>query len=551
MNHSHSISSGRVVLAVCAILGLASFSLPALANMALAFPKDDYQIKTIHVQTKQGQRTIVVHHYQAIPYVSKPIDLRYQSLNIDVPVEIDHQTVNVAQAPVILNITVGGYMSASIPLLDEVECPRVANLPHPPRPPMGQMPHGLPMDGRMGPPLGMGQPMLQDDMVAMHGQAMTQSDDIRSQAAVFPGIGSDKANLALAAGYVVVTPGVRGWDNQSADGRYFGKAPAAIVDLKAAVRYLHFNAATIPGNENWIVSFGCSAGGALSALLGASGNQSQYQPYLDKIGAANASDAIFASACYSPITDLEHADGAYEWMFGKQPFNGRLVNQKQSKELVTQFDSYIDRLQLQGVGGYGVLTAANYREYLKSRYLTPALERYLNGLSLDDRKIYLDLHSWIRWDGQHAQFTWGDFVADMGRLKGLPAFDALDLSAPENKLFGSEYVNANHFSEYMLRQATNDTHAALTPQMVQLTQMMNPMMFLLKNHQNGVAQYWWLRTGAKDNNTSPTVLANLAAGLVEHGKQVNAAYFWEGGHCADANPHGAIDWVREITGYQR
>lgn len=551
MNHSHSVSIGQVALAIGAMLGFAFISLPALAETSLAFPLQDYQVKTIHVQTEHGERTIVVHHYQSIPYVAKPIDLRYQSLNIDVPVEIDRQSVNVAQAPVILNITVGGYMSASNQPLGKAQHSPIAHFQHPPRPPIGEMPPGMPLDGRMGPPLGMAQPRPQDTMEPMDDHQMPPSHKARSEQSVFPGIGSDKANLALAAGYVVVTPGVRGWDNQSADGRYFGKAPAAIVDLKAAVRYLHYNSATIPGNENWIISFGCSAGGALSALLGASGNQNQYQAYLDKIGAAKASDAIFASACYSPITDLEHADGAYEWMFGKEPLQGSLVNQKQSKELVKQFGNYLDRLQLQGVGGYGVLTTANYRQYLKSRYLIPALEHYLNGLTHDDQKIYLDLHPWIRWDGQHAQFTWADFVADMGRLKGMPAFDTLDLSAPENKLFGSEYVDANHFSEYALRQATNNTHAALTPQMVQLTQMMNPMTFLLKNKQSGVAQYWWLRTGAKDNNTSPTVLANLAADLVEHGKQVNAAYFWEGGHCADTDPQGAIDWVREITGYQR
>ena len=73
-------------------------------------------------------------------------------------------------------------------------------------------------------------------------------------------MGGDKADLALAAGYVVVTPGVRGWDNQDAKGQYVGKAPAAIVDLKAVVRYLRHNDARMPGNAEWIVSAGCSAG---------------------------------------------------------------------------------------------------------------------------------------------------------------------------------------------------------------------------------------------------------------------------------------------------
>ena len=52
---------------------------------------------------------------------------------------------------------------------------------------------------------------------------------------------SSRSDLALAAGYVVVSPGCRGRDNKAADGTYYGKAPAAIVDLKAAVRYIRHN----------------------------------------------------------------------------------------------------------------------------------------------------------------------------------------------------------------------------------------------------------------------------------------------------------------------
>ena len=90
--------------------------------------------------------------------------------------------------------------------------------------------------------------------------------------ALFPGTSRGNADLALAAGYVVVSPGCRGRDNKAADGTWYGKAPAAIVDLKAAVRYIRHNQGVIPGNVNRIFSTGVSAGGALSALLGSSGN---------------------------------------------------------------------------------------------------------------------------------------------------------------------------------------------------------------------------------------------------------------------------------------
>lgn len=51
--------------------------------------------------------------------------------------------------------------------------------------------------------------------------------------------GGESALLAaLARGYVVVSPAIRGRTTKNAAGRYVGKAPALIVDYKAAVRYL-------------------------------------------------------------------------------------------------------------------------------------------------------------------------------------------------------------------------------------------------------------------------------------------------------------------------
>lgn len=58
---------------------------------------------------------------------------------------------------------------------------------------------------------------------------------------------------------------------------------------------------------DWFISSGASAGGALSSLLGASAGSDRNAPYLEELGAADASDASFAVASFSPITDLEHA----------------------------------------------------------------------------------------------------------------------------------------------------------------------------------------------------------------------------------------------------
>ncbi len=51
--------------------------------------------------------------------------------------------------------------------------------------------------------------------------------------------GANAMLVALSQGYVVAAPGARGRTTQAADdGTYTGKAPALIVDMKAAVRYL-------------------------------------------------------------------------------------------------------------------------------------------------------------------------------------------------------------------------------------------------------------------------------------------------------------------------
>ncbi len=80
------------------------------------------------------------------------------------------------------------------------------------------------------------------------------------------------------------------------DGTYYGVAPAAIVDLKAAVRYVRYNRDRIPGDVERIATSGTSAGGALSALLGATGDSRLHRRHLDELGAAPAFDAFDVSS---------------------------------------------------------------------------------------------------------------------------------------------------------------------------------------------------------------------------------------------------------------
>src|SRR6516225_859980 len=134
---------------------------------------------------------------------------------------------------------------------------------------------------------------------------------------------TSNVGAALKAGYVYVDVGTRGRGITAADGSYAGKSPAAIVDAKAAVRYLRLNDAAMPGSAERIVVNGTSGGGALSAILGASGNSADYLPWLADIGAAGVDarghstlrDDVFAINAYCPITDLGNADKSYEWLY--------------------------------------------------------------------------------------------------------------------------------------------------------------------------------------------------------------------------------------------
>ena len=128
----------------------------------------------------------------------------------------------------------------------------------------------------------------------------------------------DEAPKYLRRGMVYVTCGCRGRESRDEEGVLCAKSPWSLVDLKTGIRFLRHNRAALPGDMSKIISVGWSAGGAMSTLLGVTGDNENYRPYLKENGAfMDESDAVFAAQIYCPIVDLEHADLAYEWQFQK------------------------------------------------------------------------------------------------------------------------------------------------------------------------------------------------------------------------------------------
>jgi hypothetical protein len=84
---------------------------------------------------------------------------------------------------------------------------------------------------------------------------------------------TDKAGAALARGFVFInmasrSRGATAPEGVYEDGIYQGKAPAAIVDAKAAIRYLRLNDSLMPGSASRIVLNGTSGGGAQVTQVG-------------------------------------------------------------------------------------------------------------------------------------------------------------------------------------------------------------------------------------------------------------------------------------------
>ena len=489
-----------ISLAIMVIFSLSRESSSGQTGDPLRFPKSDFKLETKKVKTTAGEKLVTYRSYQHLTYVAHPVDKEYQSLNVSVPVKVDEVAIDASNAPILFAIGVGGYMS-------------VNNVREGAGGPMGRMPGG-------------------------------------------PGAGpggnnklSGNKDLALAAGYVVVTPGCRGRDNKAADGTFYGKAPAAIVDLKAAVRYLRHNKGILPGNTDWIFSTGVSAGGALSALLGASGNSSLFEPYLKEIGAADAKDDILGSACFCPITDLDHADGAYEWMYGTTPTRSGLVDQDLSTKLKSAFSTYQASLKLMGKNGFGLLTADNYSQYLVQNFLIPSANKFLSELPAEKRKEYLETNKWISWQGNEASFSFENYVNHVGRMKGLPAFDDFDCRQPEPNEFGNKTIDSRHFTNFSLQHSIGDKNATIDSNLKLLVNLMNAMYFMGQNNP-GCTNHWWLRQGSSDNHSSQTVMANLAATMENQHREVNMKLYWDAGHGADEDAEDFIAWIGRVTGYQ-
>ena len=479
------------------------------AKITLTFDINNYESMTGTVDNKE----IKYRAFEYIPYVSNPIDIDQQYINIYIPEEyFNNGTVNgynTQTAPIFMPNNVGGYMPS--------------------------------------------QPMA-------------------------PKVENNKPNSALYAlsrGYVVASPATRGRTNKASDGNFIGKAPAVIVDLQAATAYLHANDATMPGNAKRIITNGTSAGGAVSLLQGATGNTSDYQPYLQALGAATASTDVYASSAYAPITNLDAADMAYEWSYnGITSFNKVTMGQGElpqanvggapapiqrsvqrvnltnddvaySDLLKSHFPDYVNNLQLRDRTGVILKLDkkgnGTFKQYVKSFIIDAANKAKSNGTDLSRYSFLLldkntDLVKDIDWDAYNS-FT--------SRSKAPGAFDSRANDSGENSLFGTSTSDTNHFT---ITAALHDTttNNDVYVENAKIVTMMNPMNYLGSPSATN-AKYYRIRYGTADSNTSvaiPLIVGTRAQNL---GYSVDMATPFGVDHAGDYDLQDLFNWMDSIV----
>jgi hypothetical protein len=353
----------------------------------------------------------------------------------------------------------------------------------------------------------------------------------------------------------------------------------------------------MPGSAEKIISDGTSAGGALSALLGASGNNPLYEPYLEEIGAAPARDDIFAVIAFCPITDLDHADMAYEWLYNglnnirkkglmlrrEQPVGGNpwgspdaggpgpggpgpdgKIDQNAlpglndaekalSTELAALFPAYLESLGLVTPDGKaltaGSATNGTYIDYIASFVIKSAQDAY-NASS--EKDAFRASFPWLKFNNANITgINFQDYLAYvMSRqpLKSVPSFDSMGVLdgavSGENDEFGTGETAALNFTEAGWRKNSANT-GALPPAIKDRVYLMNAMNFIGVANTD-TAPNWYVRHGTIDRDTAFTVSVNLYTTLQNRGFNVDYKLAWERPHSGDYNLDEVFAWIAKL-----
>ena len=417
---------------------------------------------------------------------------------------------------------------------------------------------------------------------------------------------TDNVGAALKAGYVVANVGTRSRGIVAENGSWMGKAPAPVVDSKAAIRYLRLNDTLMPGSAERIVVTGVSGGGGLTAAVSASGNSTDYLPYLDEVGAAGITgsgstlastlkDDVFAAVAYCPINNLGNADIGYEYEFNavrSDSNTGALggvaytagLQPAASTAIAAKFEAYVASLGLKAEDG-SALTAQSLRATTQAQ-VKAEIERQiakgtavpaLGGNFVTSRATIAN--NWLTLSGSGTSATvasidYGKFVnyvAANQALKTVVAFDPVGVTGNKNastgvwnvtgetNLFGPADVRYMNYTEWSWNNnaalgdnsGTDDTgltfaqYTALSnTTLAKQIKLINPIAYL--NTAADSAPYWYVRHGMVDRDTA-FAMQSLLYQAIRNDSSVKDVSFklpYLVGHSGNYDVQEAFAWIK-------
>lgn len=356
----------------------------------------------------------------------------------------------------------------------------------------------------------------------------------------------------MAQGNVTVEVGMRG-KSQASDGINYGKMPAPFVDMKSAIRYLHFNSDLIPGDTQKIFFSGFSSGGNGASIIGAAGNTTLFDEYFDEIGAYTGPDArddVFAVIVGSPAMarNIWSETRIWQLMYDRNKTAEENITDLKAVSLVNglMLEHFVNWLNGKGIEATvnGVPNTPITPDTLDD-YMLPYLEASADaaGNLTWDREWE---SFWINHSGNNASHrdpaTPGPFEADQFFTGTISADGVRSGGALSQGSFGPRTAPGSVFTEVGLNWIQNhsDSPVTVSEEAEELLTFQrnstDPFYFLFgDNVADGdvavdVAPNWFIRAGAADAPLSIGMQAILNATLESEGYNSELVWDWNVGH---------------------
>jgi hypothetical protein len=377
------------------------------------------------------------------------------------------------------------------------------------------------------------------------------------------------------------------------------------VDLKAAVRYLKYNDALMAGNADKIVMDGTSSGGGTTAIVGVTGNSSEYEPYLKAIGAADTTDDIFACVCFCPVFNVDTSDLSYAWQVqgitstidnntaATRAFingnklglfhtarNGFTAGEDGSYALTdeeikltdyfaSEFPAYMNsvlekiglsNLSVNADGKTGTFVdelqktvSEEYNRYMTENWDAETIKAFINGtgatkqvadMDSADEAFKIDRSAWLSYNESTGEVTVTDiwaFFQYVGLLKSAPAFDGKRESNVYGETVVSNTATGTMFDPWLAKYNGTEVSADVLQQ-----EHLYSVFDFLTDKETPNTSNWYIRYGTIDNGIHAYPML-LAESLKAQGENVDYRMTFERTHSGDYELDELFTWIADVV----